>query len=272
LKTLFLLHVFEECLSLTQSLSLFLQGKQVQFGSACLRVKFTAATLSNMRTDDQFDQLFSAVNAECVSRAMIGVQGVTQTKKPTRVAKMPKTLDSCFVMSSLGQRSVESAQMGGANECEYLRRTYFEIIDRMTDEIGRRFIHNDPVLQSCDTLQPGSNAFMKFDAMLPLVELYSYLDFDVERLNSEVAVAGDMMAKMKVESATEIVTCIADMVIAFPNLFKFCQLVLTLPVSSASAERSFSTLKRVKTYLRSSMTDNRLNHLCLLSSERELSQ
>jgi hypothetical protein len=46
---------------------------------------------------------------------------------------------------------------------------------------------------------------------------------------------------------------------------------LVVPVSSASAERSFSTIKRVKTYLRSTMTSSRLINLTLLSIEREKS-
>jgi len=58
---------------------------------------------------------------------------------------------------------------------------------------------------------------------------------------------------------------------AFPDLVLFGQLVLTIPVSSANAERSFSALKRVKTYLRSSIAEQRLNSLCLLGIERELS-
>jgi len=45
---------------------------------------------------------------------------------------------------------------------------------------------------------------------------------------------------------------------------------LVVPISSASAERSFSTMKRVKTYLRSMMTSSRLNNLTLLSIEREI--
>jgi hypothetical protein len=44
-----------------------------------------------------------------------------------------------------------------------------------------------------------------------------------------------------------------------------------MPVSSANAERSFSALKRVKTYLRSTMAEQRLNNLCIMSIERELS-
>lgn len=34
-----------------------------------------------------------------------------------------------------------------------------------------------------------------------------------------------------------------------PNVFKLLQIFVTLPISTCSAERSFSTLKRIKTYL-----------------------
>jgi len=57
---------------------------------------------------------------------------------------------------------------------------------------------------------------------------------------------------------------------AFPDLL-FVQIVLTVPIASATAERSFSTMKRVKTYLRSPMTEQRFNNLCLLAVEREMS-
>lgn len=36
----------------------------------------------------------------------------------------------------------------------------------------------------------------------------------------------------------------------FPNINKLLQILCTLPVSTAPPERTFSTLKRVKTYLR----------------------
>jgi hypothetical protein len=39
----------------------------------------------------------------------------------------------------------------------------------------------------------------------------------------------------------------------------------TLAVSVASAERNFSTLRKVKTWLRSRMDEDRLTSLCLLN-------
>jgi len=39
----------------------------------------------------------------------------------------------------------------------------------------------------------------------------------------------------------------------FPNLYKFLLVAHTIPVSSASCERSFSVMQRIKTWLRNSM-------------------
>jgi len=48
----------------------------------------------------------------------------------------------------------------------------------------------------------------------------------------------------------------------------FCSLFLTLPVSVASAERTFSKLKLIKSYLRSTMGQERLKNLVFISIER----
>jgi len=45
---------------------------------------------------------------------------------------------------------------------------------------------------------------------------------------------------------------------------------LTIPVTVASAERSFSKLKLIKSYLRSTMSQERLNGLAILSIENEM--
>ena len=56
----------------------------------------------------------------------------------------------------------------------------------------------------------------------------------------------------------------------FPNLQTALQILLTMPVSVASCERSFSKLKIIKTYLRSTMAQERLGNLAILSIEKEV--
>lgn len=55
----------------------------------------------------------------------------------------------------------------------------------------------------------------------------------------------------------------------FPNIYKIMKVCATLPITVASAERSFSTLKNVKTYLRNSTGENQLNGLAALSIHRK---
>ena len=55
----------------------------------------------------------------------------------------------------------------------------------------------------------------------------------------------------------------------FPNLRVAIQIMLTVAISIASCERSFSKLKLILTYLRSTMGQARLSALALLSIERE---
>ena len=46
-------------------------------------------------------------------------------------------------------------------------------------------------------------------------------------------------------------------------------ILLCMPLSTATAERSFSTMKRVKTYLRKTMTTQRLSGLVLVNIYQE---
>lgn len=54
----------------------------------------------------------------------------------------------------------------------------------------------------------------------------------------------------------------------FPNTSIAYRILLTIPVTVASAERSFSKLKILKSYLRSTMTQEWLNGLALITIER----
>lgn len=66
----------------------------------------------------------------------------------------------------------------------------------------------------------------------------------------------------------EILTFINDNKLqdTLPNLWVALRIMMTIPVTTASCERSFSKLKLVKTYLRSTMTEERLNNLALTCS------
>ena len=58
----------------------------------------------------------------------------------------------------------------------------------------------------------------------------------------------------------------------FPNLTVSLRMFLTVPATIASAEKSFSKLKLIKNYLRSSMGQDRLIYLARLSIESDIAR
>ena len=55
----------------------------------------------------------------------------------------------------------------------------------------------------------------------------------------------------------------------YPAINEAVVILLTLPATTCTIERSFSTMRRVKTWLRATMADDRLSGLCMLSIHRE---
>ncbi|KAI8527135.1 hypothetical protein RHMOL_Rhmol12G0052200 [Rhododendron molle] len=68
----------------------------------------------------------------------------------------------------------------------------------------------------------------------------------------------------------EVLNYIKLMADSFPNAWNAYRVLLTISVSVASGERSFSKLKLIKNYLRSTMSQERLNGLAMLSIENDL--
>ena len=60
------------------------------------------------------------------------------------------------------------------------------------------------------------------------------------------------------------------LLLQYQNLSIALRLLLTLPVTVASGERSFSKLKLIKTYLRTTMSQDRLSDLGILSIEQDI--
>lgn len=58
--------------------------------------------------------------------------------------------------------------------------------------------------------------------------------------------------------------------LVMPEIFKLLLLILTLPATTATVERSFSTLKRIKSFTRSAQGQERLNGLALIAIEKRV--
>jgi hypothetical protein len=59
-----------------------------------------------------------------------------------------------------------------------------------------------------------------------------------------------------------------NLTLIFSESYKLLKIISTIPMTTAEAERSFSTLKRIKTFLRNSMTEDRFT--AMLSIEKRM--
>ena len=144
-----------------------------------------------------------------------------------------------------------------------------KMCNKILDEMLLRFpLESMIVLAGIDSLNPRSARFLEEKLLLQLVDYYGA---DTLQINRTLLVFEVRKYKLSCESSNQ-----GNSVIInpdhHPNLMKLFHLKRSLPVSSAEAERSFSTMKRVKSYLRNRLTDEKLAELCLLSSERDLTK
>ena len=103
-----------------------------------------------------------------------------------------------------------------------------------------------------------------FHALLPAVEMYqAFIDDSHDKLQAEFELWKQRWHATTEPPKTALDAYTASNASLYPNLSILLQVLVTLPVTTATPERSFSTLKRLKTYLRSSMGDERLTSLAL---------
>ena len=125
---------------------------------------------------------------------------------------------------------------------------------------------NISLLQSLHCLVPSSPSFLHVPSLLPFINHY---DINVESITAEAAVAINFLKEASLLSSIHHVYI--HLYECFPDTLMALQIAMTIGITTASAEKSFSSLRRLKSYLRSTMSQERLYHLSLLHIERDLS-
>ena len=64
-----------------------------------------------------------------------------------------------------------------------------------------------------------------------------------------------------ISTLCEVVNTMGDSKDCLPHIYKLLKLYLSVPSGSATAERTFSVMRRVKSWLRSNMSPNSLNNM-----------
>ena len=93
---------------------------------------------------------------------------------------------------------------------------------------------------------------------------------DQSGVNLEAQLAKKILSTKDVQSVCDVAISLRPLQEAFLLLTKVIEIAMTIDVLTAECERSFSALKRIKTHLRTTMHEERLTDLAVLSIEREL--
>ena len=95
------------------------------------------------------------------------------------------------------------------------------------------------------------------------------MNTSLDCLKSEMLVAKNCLVKIKenfdIDDIKQVIT--EDV---YPNLYKLLQIAFTIPVSLATCERSFSSMRRIKNWLRTTMRQERFSNLSILNIERDI--
>ena len=158
---------------------------------------------------------------------------------------------------------------------EYYKREYFEAIDIINGELERRFLQESFsfVGEIEKLLLAGANAK---SANLPeKMESIYQEDLDMDKLKIQLKMLPDAVKVTpmhgipikqvtRVQTLCQVFNIQPTFKILLTEVHKLLRIYLTIPVTTSTAERNFSALRRIKTYLRSSMSQARLNHCIVL--------
>ena len=192
-------------------------------------------------------------------------------RKSRRRLKQSTRMDEFVIMETVGARRDEMEDPESEDidlDTHYRISIYNATLDQVIGEMNRRFsVESRSLMTAASACSPRSPSFLNCKVMEPLVEHYH---LNREMVSFQAEAAARFLQKKEVKSLCEVVNHLLPVKEAFIDLLKVLQITLTLGVSTASCERSFSCLKRLKTHLRATIGQERLNSLALLAIERDL--
>lgn len=153
---------------------------------------------------------------------------------------------------------------------EYWRRNlYLPFIDHLTTEVRERVCLALPRLKGQYLLPDKLSVLSDSDTLWhEIKEEYGALMPNVDAADVELELWTQFNSTEP--SSSDMCEVLQNTAAFYPNIHCVLKVLLTMPVSTASAERSFSSLRRLKTYLRSTMTDTRLTGLALMNIHHDI--
>ena len=227
-------------------------NKSLQCEGATVSGMITAAEcivqeLRRLCTDDQFNAIFSEV------REMIELHDLDPVVVP-RVRRPPKRF--CGAAEPFVAATPE----------ENYRVVYFSAIDDAVMQLSERFNKESVGLRS----------YLQLEAMLLSGQVNrdvckQYPELNSDRLSLQLGMFADQNEYTTLQQAQTVVQNMTPEVRSmFPQVECLIRLTLLCPASSCTAERSFSALRWLKTWLRSTMTQPRLNAVAVCHIHQDI--
>ena len=247
------LKVISKIFAITLPVSRILQTENFDLSAALKLTEDSSSLLLNMRKDaeSEFTTVFNEVKDICEEFDI-------DIFIPRRAGKQ---IQRCNVIANTPE--------------EYYRMAVFiPFLDSVISQIGDRLLKHKSVLGSFMCLLPNHSGFSQEQENNATTLMQKY-----ERL-IDTCVIDEGIGELKlwwrhiitsgnVPQNAHQAFLMCDVKI-FPTVHKLLQIFVTLPVTTAVSERSFSTLRRLKTYLRNTTCEDRLNGLALLNIHREI--
>lgn len=254
------LHLSFRVFSAAEQLSVNLQGKDTTVAEGSKGATALQNYYKSLRNEESFDTFFDKI--------LQSSRNITEEPVLPRYRKRPRNVDE------------GSHPHRFSSPKDLYRQAYYEVLDLAVGELQKRFEQSDlNIVRDIETLLINSANGNGKDAVDIAKETEEYLvahHVDIARLRVQLPMMPDAIktiwkgpenVPLKVTSVRTIVDAFNSSDIVKRMLSEVDQaliLYLTFPVSSTTAERSFSSLRRIKTFLRSTMTQQRLNNLFIL--------
>ncbi|CAH1993310.1 unnamed protein product [Acanthoscelides obtectus] len=238
--------ILRKVFSYTANLNKAMQKVNVDLTNICEYTKTVKTTLLNVRNESQFAILFE--QAQQMSSGDIVVPRIT------------------------GRQTLHNNIAAETAEIYYRRNVFYPFIDHVIAELDARFKPHESTIEGIQMLLPEktSNDSRIKENLEKIAQTFLGGENEGTIFLSEYEIWHNHWKSVAQKPATvldAIDNCDDQF---FPSIKKLLIILATLPVSTATPERSFSTLKRLKTYLRNKMGDERLTGLALMSVHRDL--
>ena len=216
----------------------------------------TVSTLKSLRNDASFDLFWQKITSSAEHL------DIDKPALPRR-RKAPRHIDD------------GSAPTFHTTVEEHYRVIYFEALDHITTCIVDRF--NQPGYKTYGKVQA---LLLKAAGGLPYEEELHFVlsfygsDFDSLLLPTQLEIFSQNFQAEGDVTVSDIFTffrsCSSGQLELMCQVSKLVRLLLVMPATNAESERAFSAVRCIKTYLRSTMSQQRLNHLMLLHVHKNL--